>query len=272
MTKSQQAEYESQGWLLIKQCLSDIELSDLRSAFEQVEGNVLDDLPNSHDVFIHLAAHASALPIIHRIIGDNIQLHSLEGMKCRPGEVGTGWKRNVAGILGIDHPNSNVMVQTLFYLDDISKDSGAVLAVPGSQRFKSELPIHGVSRNEDMPHSVSVTPQAGDALILHGNLWQARTANRSDRAIRWLRYDYIHCWMRHALPALSEHAEEVASQTHNLSQLFATSLPHTSASGYWGRELEGFPPSGGLPERKFSELCVVGREHQPNSSDPLGRL
>ncbi|MDA0840206.1 MAG: phytanoyl-CoA dioxygenase family protein [Planctomycetota bacterium] len=271
MTNEQQAEYEGPGWLLIKQCLSATELSDLRSAFEQAGENSLDDLPNSHDAFIHLAAHPNALPILHRIIGDNIQLHSLWGVRCRPGEVGIGWKREVAGILGIDHPNSNMMVQALFYLDDVSEDSGAVLAVPGSQRFKNALPIPETSRYEDMPHSVSIMPQMGDALILHGNLWQARADNRSNRSIRWLRYDYIHCWMRHALPKLSAHAEEVASKTHNLSQLFATSLPHTNSSGYWGRELEGFPRSGGLPARKFSNLCVVGREHQANSSDPLGK-
>jgi hypothetical protein len=65
--------------------------------------------------------------------------------------------------------------------------------------------------------------------------------------------------MRQALPGLSPYATAVVSSTHNLSQLFGIRNTARNASWYWGRKIEGYPSSTGLPERRFSELSVVGK-------------
>ena len=57
-----------------------------------------------------------------------------------------------------------------------------------------------IARIEEMPHHVALRVKAGAAVVLHGNLWQAQTRNRSETPQRFLAYSYVHCWMRQALP------------------------------------------------------------------------
>lgn len=265
MTPDQQAAFEGTGYLVLEDALSESDLACLRTEFDHADSQSrLDDLPNSDDSFIRLAEHHVSFPLLHRIIGDNIQLRALRGEKSEPGEAGRGWHREVAGILGVNHAASTVLTQAFYILDDAA-DTGALWVVPGSHRFKEGLDLPQVAEIRDMPHSTAIPVRARTAVLLHGNIWQAVSQNGGSSAIRWLRYDYFHCWMRQALPELSAHAEEAASATHNLSQLFGTVIPHTAAKGYWGREIEGYPSSGGLPERRFSRLDLVGRETLLNS-------
>jgi ectoine hydroxylase-related dioxygenase (phytanoyl-CoA dioxygenase family) len=142
------------------------------------------------------------------------------------------------------------------------------MVVPGSHRFKSDLPFPDlpfpdITYIQDMPHAVALPTQAGTVAILHGNLYQARTRNLSDVSQRFLDLTYVHCWMRHALPKLSQHAIDYIGASPNLSQLFAL-RDVTHASRYWSGQLEGYSPSNGLPDRQFSPLTVVGRGHEPN--------
>ena len=203
-------------------------------------------------------------PAVHRIVGDDVQVRSLRGVKVGPQGAGRGWHREVAGMLGVHHPASTLCVQVFIPLDDAPEDGASIAAVPGSHRFKPDLPFPDITHIEEMPHHVVLRTRAGTAVILNGNLWQARTHNRSDAPRRFLEYTYIHCWMRQTLPDLSPHATEVASSSHNLAQLFGIRMDKQDAKWYWGRRVEGYPPSGGMPDRRFSALKVVGREVKGN--------
>ena len=260
MTPEQKIEYEAQGYLVIADAFEQKELERIRNAFDQARAaDGLDDLPNRDDVFIHLAENPNTFPTVHRIIGNNVQLRSVHGMQITPNLAGRGWHREVAGIIGVHHPASTICVQVLFHLDDVAEESACIAVVPGSHRFRSELPFPDITYIEEMPHHVPLRVKAGTAIVLHGNIWQARMRNRSDTSQCLLEYTYIHCWMRQALPGLSPHTTEIVSSTHNLSQLFGIRNTARNASWYWGRKIEGYPSSTGLPERRFSELSVVGK-------------
>jgi phytanoyl-CoA hydroxylase len=260
MTDEQQIEYEAQGYLVIDDALGLAELDRVRNAFERAEiNNGLEDLPNRDDAFIHLAEHPVVFPSVHRIVGDNVQVRSLRGLKIEPDSAGRGWHRELGSILGVHHPNSTIYTQVFFHLDNVPENGSCLAVVPGSHRFKAELPFPDITYIEEMPHHVPLRVAAGSAVVLHGNIWQARTRNRSITPQRFLEYNYIHCWMRQALPTLTPHATEVVSSTHNLSQLFGIRTTEMNANWYWGRKIEGYPSSKGLPERKFSPLSVVGK-------------
>ncbi len=115
-----------------------------------------------------------------------------------------------------------------------------------------------------MAHHVTLRASAGTAILYHTNIWKAHTPNQSESAQRFLVYSYNHCWMRQTLPELSPQALDTITASHNLSQLFGIGPDVNVASGYWSRSLEGYPSSTGLPERKYSELKVVGKGIKPN--------
>lgn len=265
MTEEQKVVYGTQGYLVVEGAFAPDELARVRAVFDRAAGDGgLGDLPNRDDVFVRLAEHPTVFPVVHRILGDDVQLRALQGMTIAPGGAGKGWHREVAGMLGVDHPASTVCVQVVFHLDDVAEDGACVSVVPGSHRFKPDLGFPEIARIKEMPHHVALRVKAGTAVVLHGNLWQARTRNRSETPQRFLAYAYVHCWMRQALPELSAHAVKVASSTHNLAQLFGLVISHRDARGYWGRKVEGYTPSTGLPERHFSGLKVVGKGVVPN--------
>lgn len=265
MTEKQKVQYEAQGYLVIDEVFDQDELNRTQMAFDQAaENEGLDDLPNRDELFIHIAEHPILFPVVHRIVGDNVQLRLLQGLQIAPDSAGRGWHREVASITSVYHPTSTLSVQVFFHLDDVPKDGAYIAAVPGSHRFKSDLPFPDITYIEEMPHHVLLPVKAGTAVVLHGNLWQARLRNRSRMPQRLLVYTYIHCWMRQALPDLALHATEVASSSRNLSQLFGIRTTQMDAAWYWGRKVEGYPSSTGLPERRFSKLSVVGKGTSAN--------
>lgn len=266
VTEEQKIQYEAQGYIVMDKVFDPDELRQAQAAFDRVEKNGgLDDLPNRDDLFIHLAEHPILFPVVHRIIGDSVQVRFLRGMRVAPGSAGRGWHREVSGVLGVYHPASTFSVQTFLHLDDTPETGTCLTVVPGSSRFRSDLPFPDITYIEEMPHHVALRVKAGTAVVLNGNLWQARTRNRSDVSQRFLEYTYVHCWMRQVLPDLSPHAVETASSSHNLAQLFGIRTTEMSANWYWGRKVEGYPPSTGLPERRSSKLSLVGREGTPNT-------
>jgi len=265
MTEAQRIEYEAQGYLVVEGGFAPDEFRLAQAAFDGAErSGGLEDLPNRDDLFIRLAEHPAFFPAVHRIVGDDAQLRSLRGVRLTPDSAGRGWRREVAGLLGVHHPASTLSVQVSLWLDDAPGEGACIAVVPGSHRFKPDLPFPDITHIEEMPHHVALRAGAGTAVLLNGNLWQARTRNRSGAPQRLLEYTYVHCWMRQALPDLSPHATEVASSSHNLAQLFGIRTDPMDSKWYWGRRVEGYPPSAGLPERRFSGLKVVGRGVKAN--------
>ena len=258
LTETRHLDFEARGYLVLNTG-ADI-LACLQTAFDRAAlEDSLNDLPNQDDVFLHLVEHPDFFPSVYGILSDDVQLRSITGLHLPPDRPGRGWHREAAGLLGVHHPTSTLCVQVFFHLDDCLDGEPLLTVVPGSHRFKSDLPFPEITYIEDMPHSVVPPTKAGDALIVHGNLWQARRRNRSKAPQRFLELTYIHCWMRQALPQLSPEARDIVLASHNLSQLFGVSDDITRAPNYWHLQIEGYPPSTGLPERRFSPLKVVGR-------------
>lgn len=260
MTDQQRIDFEAQGYLVLN--LKNSDLNTLQTAYDQAKDH-LEDLPNQHEGFIHLAEHPDIFPVVYNILSDEIQLRSLTGFTTPPNSPGRGWHRETASLLGVYHALSTLSVQVVIQLDQASEKGAGFMVVPGSHRFKPDTPFPDITYIQEMPHAVALPVKAGTVAILHGNLWQARTRNQSHVSQRFLTLTYVHCWMRHTLPTLSPQAIKCIEASPNLSQLFAL-RDLSTASGYWSGQLEGYPPSTGLPNRPFSPLTVVGREHEPN--------
>ena len=262
MTEQQQIDYEAQGFLVIEDALGTDELETISAAFDAASSlDALQDLPNAGDCFLHLAEHPVLFPLVHGIMSDDVALRSLSGVSLAPGSAGKGWHRPVAGMLGVHHPASNMYVQLFIALDDCPADSGCLAVVPASHRFKANVPFPEISGIEEMPHHLPLRLRAGSAVILHGNLWQARLRHRTERRLRLLEYAYVHCWMRQALPDLSPQTRDAIAAKGNLASIFGIQ----PGRRYWDNELSGYPSSIGLPKRAYSPLSGVGYGTQPNT-------
>ena len=264
LTDAQRLDFEARGYLVLNTRADT--LAYLQSAFDRAaQQDRLHDLPNQDDAFLYLAEHPDFFPSVYSILSEDLQLRSITGLHLPPASPGRGWHREVADLLGVHHPISTLSLQVFFHLDDDPEDEPLLTVVPGSHRFKSDLPFPAITYIEDMPHSVAPPTKAGDALLVHGNLWQARRRNRSTTSRRLLELTYIHCWMRQALPPLSAAAKDIVLTSHNLSQLFGLTDDVARAANYWDLQIEGYPPSTGLPARRFSPLKVVGKGTDPNT-------
>ena len=246
MTPAQQRDFQAQGYLIIEGGLSPVKLDELRTAFDKMAAaDALADLPNGDDCFKHLMLDAAFFPIVHRIMSDAVQLRSLRGSLCAPGAAAQAWQQKVAGLLGVAHHASTISIQLQIHLDETPVGGACTAVVPGSHRFAPDRQMPEADSVEAMADAQLLTVKAGTAIILHNNLWQAQTANRSKTAQRIICSDFVHCWMRHDLPELSAAALAAISQSHNLSQLFGLG-EHNSVVGYWERGIEGYPASAGL--------------------------
>jgi hypothetical protein len=262
MTEQQKSDYEAHGYLLLEDALDATALDRTRQAFDAAQD--LEDLPNQNPIFIHLAEHDAFFPHVHRVIGDVIQLRSVEGRRIAPDDPGQAWQKGTDGMLGVHHALSTVGVEVVIHLDDVTQTSACLSVVPASHRFKTDLPLPDVKTIEEMPHHVPLCVKAGTAILSHANIWKACTRNQGDTTQRSIVYTYNHCWMRQALPDLSPEGVDTIAESHNLSQLFGIDPDVSHASKYWSRSVEGYPSSKGLPDRKFAERKVVGQGVKPN--------
>ena len=262
LTEGQSRDYEGKGHLVIENAIDGSELSQLRKAFEKAAGSeALDDLPNQDICFLRFAEHGFLFPIVHSIMSDDVRLRSLVGLIHEPGDSGRGWHREVGSMLGVNHYRSNMFVQVYIFLDDVVPGGSCPVVVPSSQSSKSAAGISNSLLIDEVPEHKKIYVPAGSAVILHGNILQARTENRSDRMVRCLEYTYVHSWMRQALGALNEDTIKWLSTAEgNLAHLFGT----TPYKRYWEHCVEGYPSSKGLPARNFSPLRSVGKETESN--------
>lgn len=111
-----------------------------------------------------------------------------------------------------------------------------------------------------MPNHWPLRLKAGSAVILHGNIWQARMRHEGEWQLRLLEYAYIHCWMRQALPEFTSQARATMMSTGNLASLFGI----TPERRYWDATVTGYPSSNGLPARRYSPLSSVGKGVEAN--------
>lgn len=261
MTQQQRIDYEGQGFLVVEDALGPDELDSLSAEFDTAAAlDALDDLPNQDNAFIHLAEHPLLFPIIHGIMSDDVAVRSVEGTAIEPGTQGSGWHREVASMLGVNHSASNMCTQLLLSLDNCGEKDGCFTVVPESHLFKADVPIPDTADIGDMPNQLPLRLKAESALILHGNIWQARMHHEGKSRLRLLEYAYIHCWMRQDLPELSSQVRATMMSTGNLASLFGI----TPERGYWDDKVTGYQASNGLPARRYSPLSSVGKGIEAN--------
>ena len=141
----------------------------------------LADLVNKGEVFDIFYTHPRLLAGIAHVLGLSIKLSSLNYRAAKPGmglqKLHVDWQVAV-------EPGQYKVCNSIWLLDDFSKENGATRIVPGTHR-SGELP-QNVLRDPEASHpdEVIIEAPAGSVFIFNSHAWHGGTTNRTEKSRR----------------------------------------------------------------------------------------
>lgn len=134
------------------------------------------------------ATHPLVLGVLDRVLGPSYQLSAPVGIEISPGETAQVLHTD-DGIYPIPRPHPEVVLNTMWALDDFTEENGATRVVPGSQRLVDERP------GDDAQVELATMP-AGSVMFFTGSVFHGGGANRSDRPRLGTILEYVAGWLR----------------------------------------------------------------------------
>jgi len=167
--------------------------------------------------FMALVDHPAVLPVLERVLGEDIVLGSMNCRIVRPGDPDQLLHSDIPAV----HRRTTgapVMLQVVWILDGFSTDKGATRIVPGSHRYPETYPPEGM----ELPHVLQPEAPAGSVMIFNGQCWHGGGANSSQERRRAAFGHYrIGPWMRFQTdPALYITREHWQAMTPRQRELF----------------------------------------------------
>jgi ectoine hydroxylase-related dioxygenase (phytanoyl-CoA dioxygenase family) len=138
--------------------------------------------------FDGMATHPLLLSVLDRVLGASYQLSAPTGIEIGPGEKAQVLHTDDA-IYPLPRPHPEVVLNTMWALDDFTEANGATRLVPGSHRWTDRWP-------KDEEATVTVTMPAGSVLFIAGTLWHGGGANTTDRTRLGVLLEYAAGWLR----------------------------------------------------------------------------
>jgi len=138
--------------------------------------------------FDDVATHPTVLGVLDRVLGEHYQLSGPVGIDIGPHEVAQVMHRDDV-VYPLAWPHPQVVVNTMWALDDFTVDNGATLIVPGS---------HVTAPDDRPPDSAAVpaTMPAGSVMFYLGTVWHHGGANHTDRRRLGVILEYVAAWLR----------------------------------------------------------------------------
>ncbi len=133
------------------------------------------------------ALHPLVLGVLEQVLG-HCQLSAPTGIEIGPGEEAQVLHHDDA-IYPLPRPHAEVVLNTMWALDDFTEANGATRLVTGSHRWADERPT------DDTP-TVAATMAGGSVLFYLGSLWHGGGANTTDRARLGVVLEYVASWLR----------------------------------------------------------------------------
>ena len=196
------ADLERDGYAVVESMLTGDEAAAVRDGLREV----LDRTPTGRNdfegfltrriyalfaktrAFDALAVHPVLLQVLDRALGTSYQLSAPTGIEIGPGEKAQVLHTDDA-IYPLPRPHPEVVLNTMWALDDFTEANGATRVVPGSHRWGDRWPV-------DPDETVTVTMPAGSVLFILGTLWHGGGANRTDRTRLGVLLEYAAGWLR----------------------------------------------------------------------------
>ena len=133
------------------------------------------------------ATHPLVLGVLERVLG-SFQLSAPQAIQIGPGETAQPLHRD-DGVYPIAWPHGELIVNTMWALDDFTEANGATHVVAGSHRWQDERP------DDNTPALRAVMP-AGSLMFFVGDVFHGGGANTTDRPRLGVILEYVAGWLR----------------------------------------------------------------------------
>lgn len=189
------------GFAVVEDYLSPPQVAAKRSALQRV----LAELPTGRNefegfdtrriyalfaktrVFDDEAIDPLLLGVLDRVLGD-AQLSAPVGISIGPGESAQPLHRD-DGIYPLPDPKPELVLNTMWALDDFTEANGATLVAPGSHRWAEPRPADEIG-------TIPATMPAGSVMFFRGSLLHGGGANRTEASRLGVILHYCAAWLR----------------------------------------------------------------------------
>jgi ectoine hydroxylase-related dioxygenase (phytanoyl-CoA dioxygenase family) len=137
--------------------------------------------------FDEAATHPLLLGVLDRVLG-HYQLSAPTGIEISPGETAQRLHRDDS-VYPLPRPHAELVVNTMWALDDFTEANGATHVIPGSHRWVEQRP------DETTPTVRAVMP-AGAVMFFLGSVLHGGGANQTDRPRLGVILEYAAGWVR----------------------------------------------------------------------------
>ena len=138
--------------------------------------------------FDGLAIHPVMLGVLDRVLG-HCQLSAPTGIQIGPDEPAQILHRDDS-IYPLPEPHREVVLNTMWALDDFTVENGGTRFVPGSHRWEV-----GRQPTADEPFEVIEMP-VGSVAFYSGSIWHGGGANNTARPRLGVILEYVAAWLR----------------------------------------------------------------------------
>jgi len=218
LTAEQRRSFEDDGFLVVRDALSESQVTALREAGDRIAGsfltkpviedkpayNYLDQRPGllREKPFEDLVTHAPTASLVAQILGPNIHLHSTALIYKRPSPKATlsrfGWHRDLRIARDLGHDTlPRIGVKICYCLTDFHEPrSGMTLLARGSHRRTKPLTVKAGDVDPADLEVCDLRLNAGDAFLFENRLFHTAAPNLGNRCSRVVLYGYAYRWMK----------------------------------------------------------------------------
>ena len=202
LTPDQREALDDRGYIILKNAIDPLWLERLRRAFDAIyerEGNKagievnqiegvrrLADLANKGEVFDQVYLLPRLLSAVAYVLQRPFKLHSLNGHDPLPNA-----GLQALHLDGDRADGSYSVVNSMWMLDDFSRNNGATRVVPGSHKKRGKIDDYVADRMADHPYQCHLEAPAGSIAVFNGSVWHSSYHNRSGHRRRTLHCAFI---------------------------------------------------------------------------------
>jgi ectoine hydroxylase-related dioxygenase (phytanoyl-CoA dioxygenase family) len=195
-------ELQENGFAIVQGILSPDEARSIRASLK----DVLDATPHGRNDFegYHTrriyalfaktrafdgpALHPLVLGVLDRVLGPSYQLSAPVGIEIGPGETAQNLHCDDT-LYPIRRPHQELVLNTMWALDDFTEANGATHVVPGSHRWTDQRP-------DGNTETVRATMPAGAVMFFLGTTYHGGGANNTDKPRLGTIIEYCAGWLR----------------------------------------------------------------------------
>lgn len=137
--------------------------------------------------FDDAATHPLVLGVLDRVL-EHYQLSAPQAIQIGPGETAQPLHRDDS-VYPLKPPHAELVVNTMWAIDDFSEANGATHVIPGSHKWVDRRPEPGaITERAVMP--------AGSVMFFLGSVFHGGGANTTDRPRLGVILEYVVSWLR----------------------------------------------------------------------------